>query len=199
MQGNIGRELGTLQRIYQPDMQYGGTDDDFDFCLKNFYDLCRKVGILPHILGDFFSVMLKGRAREYYYDRITGHIFQFPQMVSQIKQNFETNKRCQQLLLIWNTISLSSFIKKYPEKSVLKSFTLTVITPARLDLNTITSTIKTKLDMIHIKAEPNHVSFSIRATDNFRKRMKERGASFNNTKIRQFIVEFEGICDDEDD
>ncbi|RKF53415.1 hypothetical protein OnM2_105032, partial [Erysiphe neolycopersici] len=27
---NIGRELGTLQRIYQADMQYGGTNDDFD-------------------------------------------------------------------------------------------------------------------------------------------------------------------------
>ncbi|RKF76847.1 hypothetical protein GcM1_224064 [Golovinomyces cichoracearum] len=36
MLGSIGRESGTLQRIYQPNMQYGGTDDDFDLCLKFF-------------------------------------------------------------------------------------------------------------------------------------------------------------------
>ncbi|RKF72193.1 integrase and RNaseH domain-containing protein, partial [Golovinomyces cichoracearum] len=75
MLGKVGRELGTSQRTYQPDMQYGGTDDDFDLCLKIYYDQCRKVGILPHVLGDAFSVMLKGRTREYYYDRIADHIF----------------------------------------------------------------------------------------------------------------------------
>lgn len=35
---NIGQELGTLQRIYQSDMQYEGTDSDFNLCLKNFDD-----------------------------------------------------------------------------------------------------------------------------------------------------------------
>ena len=29
--------------------------------------------------------------------------------------------------------------------------------------------------------------------------MKEKSAFFNNTKIRQFIVQFEGFCDNEND
>lgn len=59
---NIGRELSKFPRIYQSDMQYGSANDDFNLCLKNFYDQSRKAGVSSVLLGEVFSITLKGEA-----------------------------------------------------------------------------------------------------------------------------------------
>ncbi|POS81788.1 hypothetical protein EPUL_005575, partial [Erysiphe pulchra] len=243
--------------------------------------------------------MLKGKAREFYYDRVSGRNLQFQSMISQIQQHFETHERRQQMLQKWNMLTLSKFINQFPEKSVAQCFELllddmqktqrglareyqsdsmirdnlvnvcrdvkecafacfkpsitcealcadiraAIGTSARIadknnssaynmleddrceilytnrkyfgklrsQNNNSYSRSKITHDSLNIRAEScfvchkvgccstNHSSAKqTKATEEFKKRMRDRGASFNSTKLRQFIVEFEGICDNED-
>lgn len=50
--------------------------------------------------------MLKGNAREYYYDSISGRGLTFDAMISQTRQHFETAERRQLSLSLWNITSL---------------------------------------------------------------------------------------------
>ncbi|POS87592.1 hypothetical protein EPUL_001716 [Erysiphe pulchra] len=103
-------------------MQYGGANDNFGLCLKIFYDQCRKVGIMPHSLSDAFSVMLKGKAREFHYDRIIGRFYNFQETITQIQQHFKTDDRHQHMLHIWNTLTLSTVVEENPDKPLAECF-----------------------------------------------------------------------------
>ena len=121
-----GRELGNLLKIYSDDMKYSGGNDSLNLKLHIFYDLCRKASVPTESFGDAFSTMLKGKAQEYYYDKISGQRLDFTTMVKLIQNHFETLECCQQMLTTWNTISLQSVIQKNNDKTIGKCFELLV-------------------------------------------------------------------------
>src|SRR5438045_3275492 len=71
-QSSSGWELANLLKIYSNDMKYRGGEDSLDMKLQIFYDLCPKAGVPPESYSSAFSIMLKGDARDYYYDKISG-------------------------------------------------------------------------------------------------------------------------------
>ncbi|POS82395.1 hypothetical protein EPUL_006494, partial [Erysiphe pulchra] len=121
-----GRELAVLLKIYKDDMLYSGGNDSLDLKLHIFYELCRKAGVSPTQEGwsEAFSTMLKGDARDFYYDNISGRGFSFETMVNMTRQHFETAERHQQLLSNWYSISLQSLKRENPDKSTAECFEL---------------------------------------------------------------------------
>jgi hypothetical protein len=63
-----------------------------DVKLQAFYDSCIKVGLPENQYCNAFSIMLKDRARAFYYDKITGRTYNFITTVAIMKTHFETEE-----------------------------------------------------------------------------------------------------------
>jgi hypothetical protein len=123
-QGSSGRELANLLKIYSDDMKYGGGEDSLDMKLQIFYDMCPKAGVPPGSYSSAFSIMLKGDARDYYYDKISGRGLTFSAMTKTIREHFETEERRQQMLSKWNTTTLRGIIRDNDSKDMVECFEL---------------------------------------------------------------------------
>ena len=69
--------------------------DVLDVKLQVFTDCCGKVGILPGFYHQAFSVMLKGRAATFYYNKILGNKYNYNNIVKTVHKHFKTNKNRQ--------------------------------------------------------------------------------------------------------
>lgn len=72
---SCSRELAKLAKMYTDDSKYSDGDDSFDLKLQIFYDLYRKSGLAYQNYGDAFSTMLRSKARDFYYTKISGLIY----------------------------------------------------------------------------------------------------------------------------
>jgi hypothetical protein len=106
-------------KIYnQDDKKYSGEEYDIlDIKLQVFYDCCTKVGLPDTQFHLAFSIMLKGRASAFYYDKISGRSYDFRIMVEMTKTHFETEERRQKYLTEWRETTLPCTMAKHPEKS----------------------------------------------------------------------------------
>jgi hypothetical protein len=111
--------LADLMKIYNnDDKKYGGEEYDIlDIKLQVFYDCCTKVGLPDNQFHLAFSIMLKGRASSFYYDKISGRSYDYPTMVEMTKTHFETEERRQKYLTEWRSTTLYRTITRHPEKS----------------------------------------------------------------------------------
>ena len=82
-----------MLKIYSDDIKYGGGEDSLDIKLQIFYNLCPKVGVPPKSYSSAFSIMLKGDARDYYYDKISGRGLTFLAMSKTIQEHFKIEER----------------------------------------------------------------------------------------------------------
>jgi len=88
--------LVELVKLYSNEMKYTGEIYDIlDVKLQIFYDCCRKIGIPKDQLHEAFSVMLRGRAHSFYYDKVTNRKYNFETMISLMRTHFKTEKNCQ--------------------------------------------------------------------------------------------------------
>lgn len=103
------------------DKKYGGAEYDIlDNKLQIFYDCCTKVGLVEDQFHLAFSIMLIGKASEFYYDKIAGRLYNFIQMVEMTRLHFETEERRQKYLSEWRETTLLRTILKNPGKSRLE-------------------------------------------------------------------------------
>jgi hypothetical protein len=125
-QPSIASTLINLMKVYQSDeKKYGGDQYDIlDTKLFIFYDLCGKVGVEESYFDRAFSSMLKGRALEFYYDKIIGREYTFVQMVDMIRTHFETEENRQKYLSEWRETTLMSTVRKHPDKTRLECLEL---------------------------------------------------------------------------
>ena len=70
--------------------------------------------------------MLKGRASNFYYDKITSRSFDFAAMVDMTKIHFKTEENHQKYLSEWRETTLLRTISENPGKSRLECLQLTV-------------------------------------------------------------------------
>lgn len=108
-------------KIYNDDdKKYGGElYDTFDFKLQIFYDYCAKVGLEDYQYDKAFSVMLKGRASSFYYNKISGRNMDWNTAVTMMRSHFETEENRQLYLSLWRETTLLRTIQANPSKSRL--------------------------------------------------------------------------------
>jgi hypothetical protein len=117
-----------LIKIYNHnDKKYSGEEYNIlDVKLQVFYDCCSKIGLLETQYFNAFSIMLKGRASNFYYDKISGKFYDFYTMVIMTKTHFETEENLQKYLSEWREITFFRTISDNPGKSRLDCFQITV-------------------------------------------------------------------------
>src|SRR5437763_11100955 len=69
-----------------------------------------------------FSTMLKGRASNFYYDKLFSREYNFNTLVSMTRAHFETEENRQKYLSEWREITLLHTILENPNKSKLECF-----------------------------------------------------------------------------
>jgi len=106
-------------KIYNhDDKKYSGEEYDIlDVKLQVFYDCCTKVGLPALQFHLAYSVMLKGRASSFYYDKISGRSYDFAIMIEMTKTHFETEERRQKYLTEWRGTTLPRIMAKYQDKT----------------------------------------------------------------------------------
>jgi hypothetical protein len=118
---NNAKLLTDLAKLYTDEKRYGGElYDVLDSKLRIFQDSCRKVGITKAQCADAFSIMLRGRAATYYYDKLADGGYDFVQMVRSIRNHFETDEMKQQYLTEWRETTLSRIIMENSSLSKLE-------------------------------------------------------------------------------
>ena len=64
--------------------------------------------------------MLKGRAKDFYYEQFAGKGYTFNEMIESIKIHFETDQNRQLYLSEWRSTTLLKVINKNPDKNRLE-------------------------------------------------------------------------------
>jgi hypothetical protein len=65
-----GRELANLVKLYINKSKYSGNNDNFNFKLTIFTDLCQKANIPKQEFCQAYSTMLRGLALDHYYTNL---------------------------------------------------------------------------------------------------------------------------------
>lgn len=69
-----GKELANLAKMYTDESKYSGENDNFDYKLVIFNDICSRVDIPDNIKAKAYLMMLRGLALDHYYSSIKGAI-----------------------------------------------------------------------------------------------------------------------------
>ena len=112
-------------KVYKDDKKYGGGEYDIlDVKLQVFFDYCGKIGLEERQFHLVFSTMLKDKASDFYYDKITGRSYDFRTMVDLMRSYFETEENRQKYLSEWRETTLIRTISKNLDKSKLECLEL---------------------------------------------------------------------------
>ncbi|KAH6661479.1 hypothetical protein F5X68DRAFT_266345 [Plectosphaerella plurivora] len=108
-----------LAKMYDDSMKFSG--DLYDVLqakLAIFKDACRRVGITPQQYPGAFPTMLKGRAREYYYQHICplGPL-PLDTMLQKMRNKFETQETHHVYLAKWRETTLTKVRTDNPSKT----------------------------------------------------------------------------------
>jgi hypothetical protein len=87
----FGRELANLAKLYTDESKYSGENDNFDFKLTIFHDLCNRADIPQEAKPRAFPTMLRGLALDHYYSNtnIGGMALSFDGLCDLTRQYFE--------------------------------------------------------------------------------------------------------------
>lgn len=75
----VSKLLSDMIKIYSTNSKkYGGEEDEvLDILFQVFYDCCTKVGLPENMFYLVYSIMLKGKASSFYFDKIAGRKYDF--------------------------------------------------------------------------------------------------------------------------
>jgi len=89
----LSRLITELIKVYnnQDDIKYRGEDyKTLRAKVDIYYDYCHKVGIPQESISEGFSLMLKGKARDFYFNTMANTNYSFTTMYSMVKEHFKT-------------------------------------------------------------------------------------------------------------
>ncbi len=121
------RGLTDLAKLYSDDQKFNGDlYDVLNLKLNIFYDLCAKAGVPPDQYNTAFAIMLRGKARDFYYQHIAHANLTFEEMISRIRGYFHTPKNHQLLLNDWRTTLLTTVIASNPNKDLAQCLEIVI-------------------------------------------------------------------------
>jgi hypothetical protein len=111
-------------KIYNSDdKKYGGEKyETLDGRLLILYDFGLKIGLPESEYHNVFSIILNGRAHDFYYSKIVGKRMDLAMMIALTKTHFETDENHQEFLREWRDLSLKEVFDNNPSKSRLECF-----------------------------------------------------------------------------
>jgi hypothetical protein len=113
---SFGKELANLAKIYMEDSKYSRENNNFDFKLIIFYNLCRRANIPKDkdIMANAYLIILCGLALDYYYSNLNNiaPTLSFNQIYNAICLYFEGPKYKCRILAQWNSLTLKSVINR---------------------------------------------------------------------------------------
>ena len=69
----FGTVLTNLAKMYEEEYKYSGDNDNFDFKLVIFHDLCARADVLEIAKGKAYPTMLRGSALDHYYTNLNNN------------------------------------------------------------------------------------------------------------------------------
>ena len=123
---DLSKKLADLAKLYDSSMKYKAEIYDvFDNKFVIFQDCCQKIGIGDAYMHLAFSIMLDGKARDYYYRRIlvpgAAEPPPLPAMIRSIKFHFENEEQQQTYFTMWREISFRKQLAENPDKTALEN------------------------------------------------------------------------------
>ncbi|RKF83410.1 integrase and RNaseH domain-containing protein, partial [Golovinomyces cichoracearum] len=108
------RQLSELIKIYFDESKKFSGDlfDILDTKLRIFFDQCRNVGLPGEHLTSAYSLMLKGKAADYYYAYLSERNYDFVSLIQATKDHFETKHNRQEYLSLWRETTFLHIINK---------------------------------------------------------------------------------------
>jgi hypothetical protein len=107
--------LTELTKLYSDqEKKFGGELYDILNSKLRIYDCCQKVGLEPDQYHNAYSIMLKGRASVFCYDRLAGKGYDFNRMIYESRCHFETEENKQQYMSEWRETAFPRIIAANP-------------------------------------------------------------------------------------
>ena len=113
---NYGRDLATLAKIYTEESKYSGENNNFNYKLTIFNNLCDKVSIPQEVKIKGFLIMLHSITLNFYYKNKATYTT-FNSICNAIRNHFKGLKYKYKILIKWNTITFKTVIIKNKSKS----------------------------------------------------------------------------------
>jgi hypothetical protein len=123
------RMLTDLAKMYSSndDEKFGGEMYDIlDSKVQIFTDFCEKAGIPHHLYHKAYSIMLKKRAKQFYFDRLAKENLSFDEMVNRTRDFFHTVEDRQLYIQEWRSTTFRHIIRTNPDKDLLQCFEILV-------------------------------------------------------------------------
>ena len=116
---DFGKELTNLAKIYTDESKYTGQDDNFDFKLVIFHDLCGRASVPEEAKVKAYPTMLSNLALDHYYTNLRNiaQTLSFDQLCNATRNYFEGPEYKQSILSKWNSIILRSIMDSNTGKS----------------------------------------------------------------------------------
>jgi hypothetical protein len=109
----LPRMLTDLAKIYSNNEEKFGGElyDILDSKVQIFVDYCEKAGVPPHLYHKAYSVMLKDRAKQFYFDRLAQENLNFDEMINRTRGFFHTVEDRQMYIQEWRSTTFVRIIK----------------------------------------------------------------------------------------
>ena len=110
----FGKELANLAKLYTDENKYSGENDNFDFKLVIFNDLCNRADVPQAAMVKAYPTMLRGLALDHYYTNLRdiAQTLLFDQICDTTRNYFEGPEYRRGILGQWNSMTLKSMIGK---------------------------------------------------------------------------------------
>jgi hypothetical protein len=117
----FGHKLVELNKLYTNNKRFGGEHYDIhDAKLKIFFKLYFRINIEYKNYAAAYSVMLKGKAKEFYYQHIINQNLNFDKTTAKTRAFFHTTENHQMYLNEWRTTMLKNVIATNSDKNLVQ-------------------------------------------------------------------------------
>ena len=112
--GGSSNGISNLAKAYHFDAdRYSGMPtDNFDRKLCLFHERCQQSNVAADSKHLAFSIMLAGRARDFYFDNLRDKGLSFEELVAAVKRRFITAEHERTLVREWDSLSLNAIMSE---------------------------------------------------------------------------------------